>query len=117
MLELNKIYSIEYIVTTVNGVVAKSPKYLLQKIETEPLISAFAIEVSLNEENAYSSLCIVYDETYKEEIAGNFIITRASSKDNYENWYEISRVHLNNGSIGSGSEIFRDYTIEFGYEY
>ena len=90
---------------------------LSTKIETEPLISAFAIEVSLNEENAYSSLCIVYDETYKEEIAGNFIITRASSKDNYENWYEISRVHLNNGSIGSGSEIFRDYTIEFGYEY
>jgi hypothetical protein len=46
---------------------------------------------------------------------GNFVICRASSKENYSNWYEMDRFVL----MGEKPSTYhwKDFTVEHGYNY
>ncbi len=114
-LTLNKSYSIVYEITTVNGLMVQSNRFWLKELETEPLNTNIKIDVSLDEENAYVQVMAKMTDGF-DAPNGSFIITRACSKDNYNNWREIKRFVLENNNLHN-SLIFRDYTIEHGYSY
>ena len=113
--KLNKTYKIIYEVTTVNGLVLQTQPFYLQDLETEPMSDNIALDATLDEENAFIRLEVKMLDGF-EAPNGSFIITRASSKDDYSSWREIKKFVLENNNLAN-SLIFNDYTIEHGYSY
>jgi hypothetical protein len=52
-LKENKVYTIEYVVTTSNGAKAVSPRYLIQSFGSIPPAIEASLSASMNEENGY----------------------------------------------------------------
>jgi hypothetical protein len=83
----NVTYKIQYTVKTNNGLEVSSPMYLVMEAESiNPEIDA-----DLKAELNYNNACIdLYLKGRESAITGKFLLTRASSLDNYSSWLEIS---------------------------
>ena len=121
-LEDNKIYKIQYTVTTVNGYVASSPQYrILQRTTIEPTINV-GIGAEVNEEDGYIRIGFAplnNTEEAKKSMdsaaTGTFFILRASSEDNFQTWNTISNFSLE-GQLPR-HWYWNDYTVQAGVIY
>lgn len=111
-------YKVQYSVRTNNNLIAKSPKYLVMDSETvDPELKA-DIVATLDYENACIDIKLIGQKSPegKEYAAtGAFLLSRASSFDNFATWLPISNFRLT-GELPSAF-LFRDYTIEQGATY
>lgn len=109
----NKSYYIQYIVTTLNGMVVGSPKYrIMQKRSIDSDLKA-SLDVSLNFDNGYIELNLKGQD---DELAtGSFLITRTSSKSNFTIWDKIYNFTLQGEK--PSRLLWKDFTIEQGVSY
>lgn len=115
-LELNKLFYIEFIVTTINKMVIHTPKYKVMVKENVSSELQVYLKGELNYDEGFIHLFFKpfqgIDEN--EYISGKFVISRASSKNNYA-WEELKRFEV--PSIKIKDWFFDDYTIEQGISY
>lgn len=136
----NKTYSVQYTITTMNGLVISSPRY---KLTTEKFVAParnITVIPSMNFDNGYVILNFmgeqeavttdivdhyeivngkkepVYKIEYKEiPYYGEFLVTRAGEDDDYSVWSELFRFRLDNEK--PSTIVLKDFTIEQGYKY
>lgn len=117
-LEKNKTYYIQYTVITLNSMEVSSPKYrIMQKQSIEPNLKA-KLDVSLNFDNGYIDLKLIGDTNQegREDLqTGAYLISRASSKDDYKIWNKIYNFSLQLEK--PSRHLWRDFTIEQGVTY
>lgn len=118
-LEINATYYIQYEITTINKMKVNSPRYRIMKRQSiDPEIQTELI-AALNKENGYIDLTLQgkKEEDTQLEIAatGAFLVTRASSKDNYGSWDNILKFVLH--SQQPSRWLWKDFTVEHGYTY
>lgn len=117
-LEPGKMYYIQYVVTTINGMIAASPRYrLVQQFSVDPEILT-RINVELNYEEGYIDISLtarLNQEGDKEPASGTFVLSRASEEDNYVIWDELYQFRLVN-QIPT-MHLWKDMTIEQGKKY
>lgn len=111
-LEFGEIYRIWYTVTTTNGLVAESDKYLLTQQRSIDMELSGDLKAELNSEDGFVDVSIVSDITTVAD--GMFVLSREDSL-NPSVWEELHRFTLNHES--PNRTIFRDFTIEQGKTY
>lgn len=113
--ELNpkKTYKIQYKVTTSNGLVCESPLYLIMKKETVKPQLNISLQADAFFDDGYIQLQMIPKDT--KYYSGDFVISRASSKDNYETWDEICKFSLDKQF--PNKQLFKDFTVEQGIYY
>lgn len=117
-LKEDKIYSIVYTVTTINGLVKSSPRYRITQQSTIPPEVEAQLIATMNEENGYVDLRLIGNKTADgvEKVGtGTFLICRSSSEDNYGSWSEIDRFVLLGESPSSHN--WKDFTVQHGFSY
>lgn len=111
-------YKIMYSVRTNNNLEVNSPKYLVMNMSSiDPSIYA-ELKANLNYDNGCIDLTlkgIEDDDGAQRTVTGKFLLSRASSTDNYLSWLPISKFYLT-GELPSAF-LFRDYTVEHGATY
>lgn len=114
----NVTYKVQYQVITNNNLEVNSPRYLIMDAESiDPEIKA-TLTAELNYDNACIDLNLIGDtmEDGSEYAAtGAFLLSRASSLDNYATWLPIANFRMT-GELPSAF-LFRDYTIAQGATY
>lgn len=117
-LESGKIYYIQYVVTTINGLTAASPRYrLVQQFSVDPEILT-RIDVELNYEEGYIDISLsarMNEDGDKEAASGTFVLSRACEEDNYVIWDELYQFRLMD-QIPT-LHLWKDMTIEQGKKY
>ena len=116
-LDLNKYYYIQYIVTTSNNMVVKSPRYrIMERTSIDPELKA-TLKATLNFEDGYIDLWLKgeLDENGIEQIAtGSFIISRHAS--NQPGVWNVIKTFTLQGQSAT-KWLWRDFTIEQGVTY
>lgn len=111
-------YRIQYAVKTNNGLIVKSPKYLIMNsLSIDPEVKAKLI-AELDYNNACININLIGEKApsgVEYAITGTFLLTRSSSLDNYSTWLPITRFKMT-GELPSAF-LFKDYTIEQGATY
>ena len=111
-------YRIQYAVKTNNGLIVKSPKYLIMNsLSIDPEVKAKLI-AELDYNNACININLIGEMApsgVEYAITGTFLLTRSSSLDNYSTWLPITRFKMT-GELPSAF-LFKDYTIEQGATY
>lgn len=117
-LELNQVYYLEYIVTTLNGLKVSSGYYkIMQKQSIKPEIEATLVP-TLNFENGYVNLTLVGKKnSYGVEYTatGSYRIMRSSTEDDFKTWNEVLRFDLYGQKPSKW--IWRDFTVKQGVTY
>ena len=117
-LSVNKIYYLEYIVTTVNKMTVSTGKVrLIQQRSIDPEIHA-ELFATLNFENGYIVLNLSghkNDDGVEEAVSGTFKILRASDETNYSTWNEVVKFSLQSQLPSQWS--WKDFTIKQGIIY
>lgn len=117
-LEENVSYFIQYNVTTTNGLQASSPRYrIIQQDTVDPDIKSELV-ASMNEKNGYVNIALVggkNDDGTEEIAVGTFIITRASSEDNFRTWNPVLKFVLYGEHPSRW--LWKDFTIQHGFSY
>lgn len=111
-LSTDKTYYITFSVTTTNGLELTSPRYRLLQRRSIPAEIHADLIATLNYENGYVKLKM--DDNIDSIISGTFLISRASSKNNYV-WEEFRRFDLL--AVVPNTWSLVDYTVEQGVTY
>ena len=117
-LNKNILYKIEYQVITNNGLQLNSPRYLLMEAESISPEFNGALHVNLNYENACIELGMSgqkMPDGQERIVTGAFLLSRASSLDNYATWLPISNFRMSGEK--PSSFLLKDYTIMQGVTY
>ena len=108
----NKVYQVEFIATTANGLVAKSPRYrIVQRKSVDPSIHA-DLKATLNFNNGY--ILLTFENCQEPIVSGSFLVSRCSNLNNYT-WEPIREFSLQ--SVRSDKWTYKDCTIEQGVLY
>lgn len=112
-LESGKNYYIQFLVKTIGLMELDSGKY--QIVQSEPITPSvqFSTKAYLNYDNGYIDIELQSNNSSKN-LNGKFILSRASSKDNFISWNEIMRFTITGMTK---KEIWKDFTIEYGIRY
>ena len=112
-LELNKIYYLYYIVTTVNGLVISSPRYRITQRRQIPMSLEGSITAKLNYE---AGLVDIYLKgKYENQVdSGLFLLSRRAENDP-NGWEELYYFSLQ--SEIPDRLLFTDYTVAQGVKY
>lgn len=117
-LKTNKSYYLEYVVTTLNGLVESSGLYrIMQKKSIDPEIKAGLIP-ELNFENGYVDVKLQGHrnaEGVEYAATGAFKILRASEEDGYAAWHEVLKFALYGQQPSRW--IWKDFTVKQGVTY
>ena len=116
-LDYNVSYYIQYFVTTTNGLKANSPRYrILQQDTVDPDIKSKLV-AELNHNNGYINLRLEgHKEDGVEELAvGTFVISRASSEDDFGTWNPVLKFVLYGEHPSRW--LWKDFTVQHGYTY
>ena len=117
-LELNKVYKIQYTVTTNNNLIVQSPRYrIMQRTTIEPDLKADLV-ASVNFDNGYVDVGLVghkNDEGVEDIVTGSFVLARACEDSNYLKWEEISRFKLI--AQFATRDLWKDFTAQQGKHY
>lgn len=117
-LEQNSLYKIEYEVITNNNLTVKSPSYLVMDSESIAPEVKVRLVAELDYNNACINLSLIGDrmeDGSEYTMIGAFLLSRASSLDNYSTWLPISRFRMTGQK--PSSFLLNDYTIEQGATY
>lgn len=115
-LNANVHYTIEYGVTTVNGLVADPVQYSIIETETK----APNVHGTLHATNVFDSGYILVELKGDDSgilVNGKFILMRSSSEDNFESWYELTRFDLSQWDSKTIKMICKDRTVKQGIKY
>lgn len=118
ILEDDRIYAIQYSVTTLNGLTVLSPVYKVIESESIDLEDDLTLIPKVLYDEGIVELQLCYRNqpiTYQKPTAGSFILFRSSSLDNYTTWQEVQRFRLLNEPPSSRK--LYDYTVEQGVTY
>lgn len=107
-----KNYNIEYKVKTLNDMEVSTSLYRITNNHLIPPPGWFdgTLQSTLCKDDGYIEVAMKGDNLY-----GNFILSRSSSKDNFEVWHRITEFTVANAP--DGIVIWKDFTIEQGIEY
>lgn len=118
ILEDDRIYAIQYSVTTLNGLTVLSPVYKVIESESIDLEDDLTLIPKVLYDEGIVELQLCYRNqpiTYQKPTTGSFILFRSSSLDNYTTWQEVQRFRLLNEPPSSRK--LYDYTVEQGITY
>lgn len=120
--EKEKNYYITYQVTSMNGLTLSTKKYNIKNKDTiDANIQAHLITSMDYDEGCISLFLEPTIKSNQDDIilTGNFVLTRASSLENFKNWEEIYRFNYNNLNLTNKKSVlvWEDYTIQQGVEY
>jgi len=111
-LPVDEVYTIEFIATSVNGLVVKSPRYkIASRRSVDPSINV-KLKANLNYDNGY--ILLTFEAEKDTIVSGNFLISRCSNLNNYI-WEPIRDFTLQ--SVKAEKWTFMDCTIEQGVLY
>ncbi len=110
-LKTDQTYYITFRVQTINGVDISSHAYRLIQTKSIGTEIDLGLKASLDYENGLIKLNLICDEPI---VSGTFLISKASSKDNYK-WTEFRRFDMQSMVPSSWSVV--DCTIEQGVTY
>lgn len=112
-LELNKVYYIYYIVTTINGLVVSSPRYRITQRRQIPMSLEGSITAELNYD---AGLVNIYLKgKYENQVdSGLFLLSRRAENDP-NGWEELYYFSLQ--SEIPDRLLFTDYTVAQGVKY
>lgn len=116
-------YLIVYKVKTVNGLEISSPSYRIVDGQTVPsiLFKYYNFKAINDSDNGCINLVIQPKKhalaTDKKLINGKFVITRASSEDNFQSWHEMTRFILASWDSEKDKFICNDYSVSQGVSY
>lgn len=114
MLSTDKVYAIEYVIKTINGLEKASPKYkVIRQTGIFPEIPIEKIAVKMNKDNGYVSIELVDKDSQLAD--GSFQIMRASEIGEYLDWVVIKDFQLK--KIVPSVVKFKDFTVEQGKRY
>ena len=122
-LKQNQIYSLVYSVQTINGLTFSSPVYHILDNQTVPsdIFNYYDFIATPNIDSACVELSIQPNKNNEasghKKVNGKFILLRASSEDNYDTWYEMTRFTLSSWDTGSDKVICKDYSVSQGVNY
>lgn len=112
-LELNKIYYLYYIATTVNGLVKPSPRYRITQRRQIPMNLEADIKAELNYEAGTINIHLIGH--HENQIAsGQFLLSRRADSDSLE-WEEVLYFTLQ--SEIPDRLLFTDHTVAQGVKY
>lgn len=117
-LELNRKYTITYMVKTNNGLEISSFPYKIMEKESLPSDLIQSITPFLNYENGYIKIKLqgaLDDQGLEIPAKGSFVLTRASEDSNYMDWETISEFNL--FAQRPSTLEWKDFTIEQGKNY
>lgn len=113
-LDAGKNYYIQFLVKTIGLIELDTGLYQIVQGEPIPPLPehTVVIDASLNYDNGYIDINMKH---YNNSLmTGKYVLSRASSKDNFKSWNEIMRFTLNKETK---KEIWKDFTIEQGVQY
>lgn len=114
ILSTDKVYAIEYVIKTINGLEKASPKYkVIRQTGIFPEIPIEKIAVKMNKDNGYVSIELVDKDSQLAD--GSFQIMRASEIGQYLDWVVIKDFQLK--KIAPSVVKFKDFTVEQGKRY
>lgn len=116
-LEQDKMYYLDYTVTTVNGLVRTAQtKYIFQIGSIDSKLHT-KLECNLDYENGYIDINLVKPDgvEMEESAAGSFYLLRASDEDNFSSWYEVLKFALQGQQ--PSRHLWKDMTIKQGIKY
>lgn len=109
----NQTYYVQYSIITNNNLEIKSSKYRVMAKETiNPELEA-TVEATLNAEEGY--IKIKLNSESEKAAYGSYVLKRASSKDDFNNWDTICYFKLRGQLPRDWS--WTDFTIEHGFKY
>lgn len=106
-------YTIEYKVFTVNDLEDSKSYTIYDPFTIAPPDFNGELRAKMYRDDGYMELSI--HSTNSENLNGNFILSRASSEDNFNTWNRIYTFTLANNE--SGLILYRDFTIKQGVTY
>lgn len=114
ILSVDKVYAIEYVIKTINGLEKASPKYkVIRQTGIFPEIPIEKIAVKMNKDNGYVSIELIDKDSQLAD--GSFQIMRASEIGQYLDWVVIKDFQLK--KIVPSVVKFKDFTVEQGKRY
>ena len=114
ILSVDKVYAIEYVIKTINGLEKASPKYkVIRQTGIFPEIPIEKIAVKMNKDNGYVSIELIDKDSQLAD--GSFQIMRASEIGEYLDWVVIKDFQLK--KIVPSVVKFKDFTVEQGKRY
>ena len=118
-LEPNKTYYLTYSVTTMNGLEASSPRYILVGQDSIDLDISSVLIAEMNYDDGCIQLFLCPVGVDRIKINGSFILSRASSLDNFTTWNEIYRFNYINKSFEANKSIllWEDFIVQQGIKY
>lgn len=107
-----KNYTVEYGVKTLNLLEELSVRYKISDsfLIAPPTWFDGELHATLYPDDGYVELTLHGNNLY-----GNFILNRASSKDNFETWNKITEFKM--AKTLNGTLLWQDFTVEHGIEY
>ena len=113
-LDAGKNYYIQFLVKTIGLMELDTGLYQIVQGEPIPPLRehTIVIDASLNYDNGYIDINMKHFNN--SLMIGKYVLSRASSKDNFKSWNEIMRFTLNRETK---KEIWKDFTIEQGVQY
>lgn len=112
-LELNQIYYLYYIATTVNGLVKESPRYRITQRRQIPMSLEADIKASLNYESGTIDIHLIGH--HLNQIASGLFLLSRRVKSAENDWEELYYFSLQ--SEIPDRLLFTDYTVAQGVEY
>ena len=83
-LEDDNVYFLQYIITTNNGLIVKSPKYRILQTSLIEMLENLKLETSLNFDEGYINIDVIYDE----DNDSMYILDTSSEFLNFTDYYE-----------------------------
>ena len=113
-LDAGKNYYIQFLVKTIGLMELDTGLYQIVQGEPIPPLRehTIVVDASLNYDNGYIGINMKHFNN--SLMTGKYVLSRASSKDNFKSWNEIMRFTLNRETK---KEIWKDFTIEQGVQY
>ena len=122
-LESDSTYTVKYYVTTTSNFQKETSAVTLSYYESiEPNLTECFLIAKNNFDEAYNDIYLKRNKGAEDPaICGNFLLLRASSKDNYSHWEKLSSFQIYNWTYNNGKDniynVYKDYLIEQGISY
>ena len=115
-LEEDKNYFIQYIITTNNQAIVRSPKYRITKQVFCKMEEPIEIKAEMNDDEGYVKIALVNEKDDIEHyVYGNFTVTRACNDTNFMEWENLMSINISGrGPIYAER---KDFTVEQGKYY
>ena len=119
MLENAGNYNVYYQIVSINGYEATAKVYEFQARETYlTQLENMTLRVDDTDEFSRENGCMQIYLRYVSTLSGNYILSRASEKDNYATWEDIKYFLYSDKEFKNDYKlIYTDYTIESGVKY